>query len=298
MSNRIQDVAFKLNKIETISAGETDLRDAVYRWLMQFENDNDIECALTMLECFEIIDRKKTTEAFKALFETYPRFKNAYAVSFGDPKDGGVIQGYFAADQSEIVKVVTLDQWVRETEDRPLIFVDDCCGSGSQVCDILAAWLEREDLRQHLGENRSAQLKEVREKLMRTDIVFLFITAWEVGVRKITEQLNSLSLQAFVFPYLSDADIPFVSSSLLERGKRRADIDKFIDRCSAIGAEILSSKGVGMDKIEDRKFGYGNRGMLLSTLVNVPTQTATLIWEEGQVDGVRWEALLPRRKKQ
>jgi hypothetical protein len=52
IDERIHDVAFKLNKVETISleGGKPDLRDATYRWLEQFETTNDIECALTMLE--------------------------------------------------------------------------------------------------------------------------------------------------------------------------------------------------------------------------------------------------------
>lgn len=298
--DRVQNVAFKLAKVETISqiGNRPDLRNATYRWLEQFETDNDIECALTMLECFEIVDRDKTTAAFNALFKAEPAFKNAYAVSFGDPKDGSVIQGYFAADQANVVKVVTLDQWVEEPEGRPLIFVDDCCGSGSQVCDVLAAWLEREELREGLGEERRALSKEIQERLLKTQIAFLFITAWDIGVDKIRERLPKLGLNAIVFPYLSDTKIPFVKERLLNNGKNQPDVDAFIARCTAIGAEILESNHVVPEKVQERKFGYGNRGMLLATLVNVPTQTTTLIWESGTVDGVRWEALLPRRKKE
>lgn len=297
---RIRDVAFKLKQVQTISleSCRPDLQDATYRWLGQFETDNDIECALTMLECFQIIDRDMTTAAFTALFKAHPSFDGAYAVSFGDPKDGSVIQGYFADEQAKVVKVVTLDQWVNETEDRPLIFVDDCCGSGSQVCDVLAAWLEREDLREDLGEERSALSRAIQERLLKTEIAFLFITAWDIGVSKIRDRLLKLGLNAIVYPYLSDSDIPFVKEALLKRGKKQPNVDAFIARCTAIGAEILESNHVLPEKIEKRNFGYGNRGMLLATLVNVPTQTTTLIWESGKVDGVRWEALLPRRKKE
>lgn len=299
IDKRIQNVAYKLNKIDTISVEgrEPDLRDDVYRWLEQFETDNDIECALSMLESFEIVDRRKTTAAFNALFAEHPKFRDSYAISFGDPKDGGVIQGYFAADH-QVVKVVTLDQWVREAEERPLIFVDDCCGSGSQVCDVLAAWLGREDLREPLGEHREPLSKEVQDRLRNTEIAFLFITAWGVGVTKIRDRLKLLGLNGIVFPYLLDESIPFVKNALLQKGKKLSDVDAFISRCEVIGGEILKSNGEGPEKVEKRKFGYGNRGMLLATLVNVPTQTTTLIWKGGEVDGVHWKALLPRRNKQ
>lgn len=300
IDGRIREVAFKLNKIQTVAVGgrEPDLRKDVYRWLEQFETDNDIEGALRMLEQFQILDRKKTAAAFDALFAKHSRFKGAYAVSFGDPKDGSVIQGYFAADHPQVVKVVTLDQWVNETDNRPLIFVDDCCGSGSQVCDVLAAWLERKELREDLGERRSALSKQVQKKLLETEVVFLFITAWDAGVKKITERLPDLGLNGIVFPYLTDAHIPFAEKEIRGKGKGTMDVGAFVSRCKAIGTEILKSNKVPKKKVADRNFGYGNRGMLLATLFNVPTQTTTLIWESGTIDGVRWEALLPRRKKQ
>jgi HD superfamily phosphohydrolase len=298
IGKRIQQVVLKLSKVSSIpTLGRNDVRENIYRWLEQFENDNDIACALAMLENFKIIDRHMTTEAFNTLFSKHPNFKGAYAVSLGDPKDGGVIQGYFAADHSQVIKVVTLDQWARESEDRALIFVDDCCGSGSQVCDILAAWLGRDDLREPLGEDRAPLPPEVQERLLKTEIMFLFITAWAAGVEKIRERLKLLGMNGVVFPYLSDDSIPFVESTLLEIGKAQSEVDAFIKRCQMIGEEILRSKNVDPEKIDKRKFGYGNRGMLLSTLVNVPTQTTTLIWEDGEVDGVHWEAILPRRKK-
>ncbi|WP_435481696.1 phosphoribosyltransferase-like protein [Variovorax sp. RT4R15] len=299
LDKRIAQVALKLSKVETIpvSGNNEELPSAIRRWLEQFESSNDIECALTLLERFEVVDRAKSTRAFDELFLAHPEFRGAYAVSFGEPKDGAVIQGYFADEHAHVVKVVTLDQWSRETDERPLIFVDDCCGSGSQVCDVLAAWLERPDLREPLAEARDAQTKDVQERLRRTKIAFLFIAAWDAGVKKIRERLVDLGLDAVVFSYLGEQSIPFVEDVLKTERAKALNVTAFVDRCHVIGREILKSKGVEPKKVESRKFGYGNKGMLLSTLVNVPTQTVTLIWERGIVDGVPWEPLLPRRKK-
>jgi deoxynucleoside triphosphate triphosphohydrolase SAMHD1 len=80
-------------------------------------------------------------------------------------------------------------------------------------------------------------------------------------------------------------------------GRNYAEVDAFIARCKAIGGEILQSNGEDAGKLEARRLGYGNRGMLLATLVNVPSQTVTLLWKSGIVDGTPWEALLPRRPK-
>jgi deoxynucleoside triphosphate triphosphohydrolase SAMHD1 len=37
--------------------------------------------------------------------------------------------------------------------------------------------------------------------------------------------------------------------------------------------------------------------MLLVTPFNTPTQTLTVLWMEGEVDGLPWKPLFPRRKK-
>jgi hypothetical protein len=43
---------------------------------------------------------------------------------------------------------------------------------------------------------------------------------------------------------------------------------------------------------------YGNRAMLLVSGYNVPTQVLTCLWQDGMVDGVHWQSLLRRRKKE
>jgi len=299
IEGRIARVALKLNKVSTVQIrdGSPDRREATYRWLQQFETDRDIEYALRMLELLQVVDREKTFAAFTKFFADHPEFRSAYAVAFGDPKDGGVIQGYFAAYQAGIVKVVTLSQWEREGDDRPLIFVDDCCGSGSQVCDVLAAWFGREDLREPLGEVRDTLSEAVQQKLLKTKVAFLFIAAWDTGLAKIRDICEKLGMDATVTSHIRETEIPFLESGLKAGGQNAAEVDAFIARCKAIGGEILQSNGVDAGKLEARRLGYGNRGMLLATLVNVPTQTVTLLWNSGMVDGTRWEALLPRRPK-
>lgn len=296
---RIDAVAKKLIKVSTASVDGAvpDRTDATYRWLEQFETDQHIQCALKSLELLQVVERDVTEKALGSFFAQHQEFRNSYVVSFGDPKDGSVIQGNFAASHAEVAKVVTLDQWVREEEKRPLIFVDDFTGSGRQACDILAAWFEREDLRQTLGEERDRLSKAVQEKLRETKIAFLFMTAWDAGLTKIDGICNELGLDAKAFTYISEGNIPFIEQELLKAGKSSEEVAAFVNRCGVIGAQILESTGVRQDKIEGWRFGYGNTGMLLATLLNVPTQTATLIWKSGIADGTHWEALLPRRPK-
>ena len=51
------------------------------------------------------------------------------------------------------------------------------------------------------------------------------------------------------------------------------------------------------EEIEQRALGYGGRSYLLVFPYNTPTQSLTLLWGEGTVDGWQWLPLLPRRRK-
>lgn len=297
---RISQILPKLYKVSTVAADAdkpVERREATYRWLLQFETDPHIDGALAMLENLQVLEREVTTAAFKSFFARHKDFEGCYVTAFGDPKDGSVIQGNFAASHTEITKVVTLDQWAREEVDRPLVFIDDFCGTGRQACDILAAWFDQGGQREGLGEERDALTQEVQERLRRTKIAFLFLAAWDAGVDKISAKCKELGLTAIVKAHIPEADIPFAKTALLGPTRTQPEVDDFVQRCTAIGEQLLQSASVAPEKIEDRKFGYGNTGMLMATLLNVPTQTATLIWNSGEVDGTPWEALLPRRKK-
>ena len=75
---------------------------------------------------------------------------------------------------------------------------------------------------------------------------------------------------------------------------------RFQERCAEIGQELLESSPSGprnKDTIPNRVLGYGNHAFLIAFPYNVPTQTLTLLWSTGTVDGIPWMPLLPRRKK-
>ena len=73
----------------------------------------------------------------------------------------------------------------------------------------------------------------------------------------------------------------------------------FRARCEEIGSALLrtSAGAIGEEKIMNRALGYGNHGFLVAFPYNTPTQTLTMLWSSGQVDGWDWLPLIPRRKK-
>ena len=309
MGETIRRFEVKLAKVSTEvvvhATGETlDLNRTIYTWLHQFETDEHLECAIKLIDGLSVLTRPETKDALQAFFATHSEFKGATFIPFGNVKDGSVLQAYFADGEkgNGVGKVSTLEEWERSGDGSPVVFVDDFTGSGGQATDILAAGFDRKDLRKlELKESRTAWPEPLRKQLLSTRVAFLFVAAWDDGVKAIEEVAKQIGLKATVFAHRQGIQIPYARDLLLSGGIKPSQVDAFLDRCQSIGEQLVRNepRETPHDEVvvKKRALGYGNRGMLLSTLFNVPTQTLTLMWMSGTVDGGHWDALLPRRKK-
>ena len=76
--------------------------------------------------------------------------------------------------------------------------------------------------------------------------------------------------------------------------------EQFKQKCGEIGTQLLKHTGESernQEWVEQRKLGYGNAAYLVVFPYNTPTQTLTLLWSKGKVNGWDWLPLLPRRPK-
>lgn len=281
-----------------------DINLRIFNWLRQFDNDDHIECAIRILKSFRFLTRADTANAIKRFIDANPNFRGSIVVPFGAMRDSGVMQTYFSADldKSYVSACMTLDEVAKASSNAPLIIIDDFIGSGNQGQDILAAGFGMASWRKDLGESRDLFSGAAQDKLRNTKVGFVFVAAWNQGIDAITATAKEAGMDATVFRHMDEADIPFVDRDCLA-GMDPAVVDKFNDRCSTIGAELIRSmqsqagKVSDEKKVSERSLGYGNRSMLLGSHFNIPSQTMTLIWAKGIVEGVEWEPLLPRRKK-
>ncbi|MDO8773411.1 MAG: hypothetical protein Q7K57_32825 [Burkholderiaceae bacterium] len=274
-------------------------------WLRQFDDDSHVTCALRLLANVKMLDREDLFQALEKFLEAHAEFKDAWVAPFGDAKDSGSVQTYFAGDaraQGLISDLGSLEQYVARGAGRPIIFVDDIVGSGNQARDILAAMLDRDDLRSDLGEHREKLPKDQAAAMLSVPVAFLFVAGWNEGLEAIREICPKLNLTAKVSALLTEDQLPFAGDVLAkDRAISQEAAAAFLKRCAEIGQQLVTSEPrdepLEAEKIERRKLGYGNRGMLLVTPFNTPTQTLTALWMGGQVDGQPWTPLFPRRKK-
>lgn len=292
--------------VSTEKAAQVSPEAAVRNWLRQFDNDDDVECATRLLDFLRMIEREDTVKAVSAFIRKHPEFHGAVVVPFGSARDSSAIHSYFAADLqgSGIKGCLALDEAMHQNTGQPILIVDDFVGSGGQSKDILAAGFGRDDLRSDLREERTLFSSNVQSFLRDTRIGFVFTAAWDDGIELIKSTANELELTATVDRYITEAEIPTVAKALA--GMPSYQLDAFVERAKGIGASVLESvivrrcsedETVWKNKLRDRALGYGNRGMLLASPFNVPTQTFTPLWAQGKVNNATWTPLLPRRKK-
>lgn len=273
-------------------------------WLRQFDDEDHVECALKLLQKYRILTRSDTITAITTFIDQNPKFKGATVVPLGDIKDSGSVHTYFSGDLigSYIGGVASLEQARTSAPQGPLIFIDDFMGSGGQAQDMLGAWFGHEALRKDLGESREMFGDGVREYLKGCPIAFVFVAAWDAGMESLRKALAEVELDAVRYRYLDESSLPFLDEAL--QGLDADRVTSFKARCEEIGRDLIRSTMeaekaiVDETKIAERTMGYGNRGMLLATPFNVPTQSLTAIWLTGVTSSISWQPLLNRRKKQ
>jgi len=275
-------------------------------WLRQFDNDDDVDCAARLLDALRMIEREDTVAAVRSFVNRHHEFRGAVVVPFGSARDSSAIHSYFAADAvgSSVSACLSLDEAMLEHGGRPILIVDDFVGSGGQGKDILAAGFGRDDLRSDLNEERTLFSTDIKNFLKSTQIGFCFTAAWDDGIELIRSTAANIGLKATVDRHIAEADIPTLATALA--GVPGHQVERFLANARRIGRSLLETtlerrEGEEDDawnaKLDARALGYGNRGMLLASPFNVPTQTFTPLWSRGKADGAAWTPLLQRRKK-
>jgi HD superfamily phosphohydrolase len=261
-------------------------------WICQFHPDF-IELAIQSLEKIEIIGREVFVATLRSFAEEHPKFKDSWVVPLGDIKDSGPTIAYFAGDVFED-SVREVSAALLSDEVKPIIFVDDFIGSGSQAVSIV------EDL---LGIEKSVELKEGKrrrlnqdeeERLRSVPIAFVYGGGWSTGSTKLKTRSKELGLDIEVKIGVSDGQLPSLYNIPIEDEAMRI---RFIAECSRIGLNLLTFAGVEEAKIQNRTLGYGGRALLVTFQGNTPSQALTALWAQGEIDDFIWEPLFPRRKK-
>ena len=264
-------------------------------WLSWFRAPSSAECALICLDNIKILERADYSNAVKSFVSRNPEFNGAIIARFGEAKDSSAIAGYFTADLEGTAIDSVASDWTRDSTDKPIIFFDDFVSSGGQAEDIIGGWHGNPS---KLGEARLPLESSALNSLRERKVGFVFATGWQVGTERVQTVARDNGIEAAVFTYLGEGELPYAETVLRNNGKTQEEIDTFKEECSEIARRVLPQLVEKKNQIPNRLFGYGNRGMLLAFPYNIPSQTITAFWMVSTDRASHaFVGPLPRRKK-
>ena len=267
---------------------------AIKDYLRQFRTDDFIKDATRMLQEVKFFQRSDLVASLRRFLTEHPAFSHSQICVLGTAKDSSAVVTYYANDIAPSFGMNVCLPGELPTDASHIIFVDDFIGSGRQVVDILEGWfgLERSE---DLGEDRSSTELAARsvETIRKAELGFVFCAGLEIGPSRLQTWLEANSLSGTVHVENQESSLPSLTA-LADSGDVATE---FVAFCSEVGGELLESNGYPSEMIEDRRLGYGNKGLLVAFPYNVPAQTATLLWERGVARETEWLPLLPRRRK-
>lgn len=264
-------------------------------WLQQFESEEFISSAIKMLEHLGFIGRKEIVGSLMAFLDRNAEFRAAMVSPLGEARDSGPTTAYFCADINTL-RVLDLVDGLSEQPAR-IILVDDFIGSGHQAITIVESLLGL-SVSYPLAERRRRRLPvELQTALKEAQLCFLFAAGWSAGADELRKACDHYGLNARVEIGITDEGLPDIFDDRLydNNGQKNA----FLDKCRAIGRDILLEPKIGHDEswLADKTLGYGDRGLLITFPYNTPTQSLACLWKSGSHQGIPWIPLLPRRKK-
>ena len=299
VKRKIQDLKLKFAKLELYNSENQcdfgDFNNNIAIYINSMPNIKMIEHFLIILQALQIIDRKDASQAITEFFKTRSEYKDKLCTItlLGELKDSTSFMGYLAQDNPELIKGSLTIKQALDKDDNQIIFFDDFASSGRQCVSILERWLDIQKPQYDLGEKREKLSSKYQKKLRDRKLVFIFIVLSDEAENLINTFLKEHKIDADVYGYINQKDIPTVQNSLKKEGKSQNDINEFesfLNNRAALSVEARDKP--------DRRLGYGNLGLLMATTYNIPAQTITYLWADKIIkDDLTEPALIPRRRK-
>lgn len=261
--------------------------DRIETWVRQFGSEH-ADVALTLAERIHMIGRNSIVKAVRGFLETETGepFSGGSLTPLGDAKDSSALTTYYAGDIGAL-SIRNLSEALRE--EKPIVFAEDFVGSGAQTITILEQWLGRKP-RYDLHEEREGPLSPLLQKALKDrPLALVYAAGQPEGAENVKKVAAEIGLEIVVHLQNSCAPVAFAEGNG----------GGFEARCREIGEALLRDENPEHDDdwIVKRALGYGNKGFLVVLPYNTPTQALTCLWKGGQVDGVPWVPLVPRRPK-
>ncbi|WP_435769661.1 phosphoribosyltransferase-like protein [Nocardioides sp. SYSU DS0651] len=255
-----------------------------------FGDDRLVGSALKVLEAIKLIGRVDVARAVRAFLDDEQEFHGASCAPLGTAKDSSAVLTYFLGDVAEEGGLAIGSVGEAVARDAPILFVDDFIGTGRQATDIVQAWMGAERT-EGLDEEREELSDLLKEQLRNRPLAFVFAAGTRDGAQKLEQAAKAIGLDVKVRVGINEDDIPTLET-VLEPGERE-HFEEFVRQHATEALRHHNGKERDDDWIDQRVFGFGNKGLLLTGPFNTPTASLTVLWAAGP----QWRPLLQRRTK-
>lgn len=185
----------------------------------------------------------------------------------------------------------------KSSASEPVVFIDDCCLSGTQTINIIKEFLGVRKLSPH-HERHCSPLQQPCI-LKQRSLIFVYAISTELGEARVRDALAGEGIRDVQFFSSSQENLeqkPFTSSMSWIWSNRGESIE-LREFLADVGYQILQQRSGAKHWDDDRRkesaLGYSNAQRLLAFTYNVPKTTLTPLWERGSYSGKLWEPLFP-----
>jgi HD superfamily phosphohydrolase len=226
-------------------------------------------------------------------------FSNSILVPLSASSGGAVAAMLAASLPQTMTSSPDLAHALAESDDRPILFVDDNAASGVQSAAQLFNFssMPRSEWPKDLAKERDlfdALPPECWEKFAGRQLGVVTAVGTDKAAGRLKDAAHVLGLEGFAKLFYGQRLGAGVMWS--------ADLAAFLQK---VGKDLMAQRLFGRPyaDLEDQErprcdehcFGYGNHGGVTVTNVNVPSSTVTALWQPGAHNGRPWIPLFLRR---
>lgn len=274
----------------------------VEAWIKQFGNERNQQFAATLLEKIDFFNRnriKKIVELFLSQL-LKEKLQSEIGISpLGNMGDSTSIVNYVSQPifAKHGLRCEDLYSLSRNPEIKTIIFLDDNVGSGMQACDIFLEWFGKSKEKSTDEEHVTELTDDLKTWLKGRAIAIFTCMAYTDGIARLKSKLPELGLSLYrVEPFeIHNKEIGCFNAT---RGLfAEEDREAARSMVEEIGYQLLSHKDWPDERKKQNALGYGGNEGLTVFFYNTPTSTLPIFWARGEVNGMPWCPLFPRREK-
>ncbi len=280
-----------------------DLNRIIY-FLTQFENSQQIEIIIRLLNNIQFLDSSKITHLLKKAYQKIEPelLEKPLISSLGGIQDSSAVVCYQLLKQlfdseedtlNSIIDINSLGKHIEENKTSVIVLFDDNITSGTQLYDFFTELIKGKDKPEFF---KNTITPEQYELLKLIPIRICYAIQLSEKSNEIIDKIRrdfSLDLKIQVEKIDYDNYLEY-GSNIMYNEEEEIFSKKFIKE---ISTALYEDKKWSTETVYSRVLGYGNLGKLTVFYYNVPKSLIPIFWKFGYYKNKPWFPLFPETQE-